>query len=60
MKVYRVEVNGVKVDVKESLHIIGIDAFRRLIASLLSVPPASVYIAYRDEAINDKQTKLDL
>ena len=60
MKIYHVEVNGVKVDVKESLHIVGIDAFRRLIASLLNVPPASVYIAYRDETVSDKQTKLDL
>ena len=60
MKIYHVEVNGVKVDVKESLHVIGIDAFRRLIANLLNVPPASVYISYRDEAVSDKQTKLDL
>lgn len=60
MKIHNVEVNGQRVDLKSSLHVTDVEALRRLIAELLNVPPASVYICYREGEVNDKQTKLEL
>jgi len=60
MKIHNVEVNGQRVDLKSSLHVTDVEALRRLIAELLTVPPASVYICYRESELNDRQTKLEL
>ena len=60
MKIHNIEVNGQRVDLKSSLHVTDVEALRRLIAELLIVPPASVYICYRESELNDRQTKLDL